>query len=279
MARRNRRQVEEHENHERWLISYADFITLLFAFFVVMYSVSSVNEGKFRILSKSLDDAFADAARTLETIQVGEVTRDTLPLDHLIVVAEPTKLVDETNEEDNSEIAKLVRISNQLEEVLSPFIDQDLIEVNRDDLWVEVEMKSGLLFGSGRADLVEEAAPLLDKLAEILRHVPGSMQIEGYTDNIPIDTIEFPSNWELSAARAASVVHHLSTKGVNPERLAAIGYGEHHAIADNRFEEGRFKNRRVVLVLLSQSAMRHKLGSDERAKLLATTPKLPSKKR
>lgn len=273
MARRKKRVEEEQENHERWLVSYADFITLLFAFFVVMYSVSSVNDGKYRVLSKSLVDAFSEKARSLDPIQVGEIASTN-------VVTDAANTSSKSNESENlDEVAQLVRISNQIEEVLSPYIDQELIDIKRDDLWVEVEMKSGMLFQSGRADLADEAFPVLKKIAEIIRQTPNTVHIEGYTDNLPINTIEFPSNWELSAARAASVVHQFSINGVDPKRLAAIGYGEHHPIADNRFEKGRYENRRVVLVLLSQSAARHKLVSDERTKLLASTPKLPSKKK
>lgn len=277
MPRRRRRREEDHENQERWLISYADFITLLFAFFVVMYSISSVNDGKFRILSKSLDEAFTDPARSLTPIQVGHLARTTMIVDDLVLDMKQSVSDQDSNEQEESKkVSQLVRISNQIEEVLSPYIEQDLINIKREDLWVEVEMKSGLLFQSGRADLAEESVPFLNKVAEILRHTPNSIQVEGYTDNIPINTLEFPSNWELSAARAASVVHHFSTQGVNPKRMSAIGYGEHQPLADNRFEEGRNKNRRVVLVLMSQSAVRHKLTSNERSKLLESAAKLPN---
>jgi chemotaxis protein MotB len=275
MARR-KRVIDEPDNHERWLISYADFITLLFAFFVVMYSVSSVNEGKYRILSDSLDIAFSDPKRVIEPIQIGEVERTINPIESLIVNSDSGLDIEE--EEQNgfdAESEKLQKISDNLEALLSPFIEKEFVEVKKHDLWVEVEMKSNLLFDSGRAEVAEKALPLLRKVAEKLREIPNTVHVEGFTDNIPINTLEFPSNWELSAARAASIVHQFSQMGVSPRRMAAIGYGEHQPIADNRFEAGRNKNRRVVLVIMSNSITRHKALPSERARLNAATPSLP----
>ncbi len=277
MARR-KRVIEEPENHERWLISYADFITLLFAFFVVMYSVSSVNEGKYRILSDSLESAFSDPKRVIEPIQVGEVERTINPLESLIVNSDNGLDIEEKEQnglESESESEKLQKISDNLEALLSPFIEKELIEVKKHDLWVEVEMKSNLLFESGRAEVADKALPLLRKVAEKLREIPNTVHVEGFTDNIPINTLEFPSNWELSASRAASIVHQFSEMKVSPGRMAAIGYGEHQPIADNRFEAGRNKNRRVVLVIMSNSITRHKALPSERARLNAATPSLP----
>ncbi len=281
MARR-KKIVEEPENHERWLVSYADFITLLFAFFVVMYSVSSVNEGKYRVLSDSLDNAFSEPVRVIEPIQIGEIERTINPIESLIVNSDRGLDVDSDGTkglEAEIESNKLEGISQNLEELLSPFIEKELIEVKKHDLWVEVEMKSNLLFESGRAEVTESALPLLQKVAEKLREIPNEIKVEGFTDNIPIDTLEFPSNWELSAARAASIVHQFTQMRVSPSKMAAIGYGEYRPIADNRFEEGRNKNRRVVLVIMANSIARHKALPDERARLNNSTPSLPGQGR
>lgn len=284
MARRKKLR-EEQENHERWLVSYADFITLLFAFFVVMYSISSINEGKYRILAEALTQAFsespkklAEPQRTLEPIQIGEVVRRIEPIKAGIMgdaIAQPTEENAAWLEALAHEQAQLKAISERLKEALSPYIDEDLIAVTREQLWIEVEMKSSLLFGSARAEPSEKALPVLKKIGGILRQIPNSVHVEGHTDNLPISTIEFPSNWELSAARAASIVHHLMQYGISPERMAAIGYGEYHPVADNRTEEGRYNNRRVVLVLLSQAAARYALGSNERAGLMTSSAKSP----
>lgn len=248
---------EEHENLERWLVSYADFVTLLFAFFVVMYSISSVNAGKYRMLSDALTTAFADpkdlhinkSPNAISNGSVG-VQPPEIPL--------PIKPVVPNSIEEMQAQAQLDDVTKQIERVLAPFVQSDLIAVKRQGNWVEVEMKSGLLFSSGRSDLALESIPMLDRLSDVFKTLPNTIHVEGHTDNVPINTKEFPSNWELSAARAASVVHQLMKSGVDPAKMGAIAYGEYHPLADNSKEEGRYKNRRVVIVLQSQAVARYK---------------------
>lgn len=256
---------------ERWLISYADFITLLFAFFVVMYSISSVNEGKYRVLSETLNQAFSqpDAnpqGKTLDPLPIGELVRSqeiVPPIEQKQDNSpDPT---DSKSDAFHQEQAQMENVKEQLEQVLAPYIQDDLIAVKRESAWIEIEMKSGLLFPSGRAELSLEAVPLLDKLSDIFKTVPNPIQVEGHTDNKPINTHEFPSNWELSAARAVSVVHYLTRAGLDAGRLTATAHGEHHPIADNGSEEGRYKNRRVVIVLQSKAMARYKAPADEKA--------------
>jgi len=271
MARKKR--IEEHENHERWLVSYADFITLLFAFFVVMYSISSVNEGKYRVLSDSIVAAFRDPARSLQPIQIGDLMRSPLqsderfdqelPVIQLFKVPVPDNPVEERAEEKvepgamapESETQELDQAAQQLadsiEEAMSELVDEGLIEVRRDKRWIEVEIKSSILFSSGSADLSTQSQPVLRQLAEKLRSLDNIVHVEGFTDNVPINNFEFLSNWELSAARAASVVHLFTRLGIEPQRMAAIGYGEFRPIDSNDSPEGRAKNRRVVLVIMS----------------------------
>ncbi len=268
MARKKR--SEEHENHERWLVSYADFITLLFAFFVVMYSISSVNEGKYRVLSDAIVAAFRDPARSLEPIQVGQLLRSPVqsekPLDphnpviKLFKVPMPEK--PDTGHRENKtpapappEDARLDEASENLaagiEKSMAELVDQGLIEVRRDKRWIEVEIKSSILFGSGNAELSSQSLPVLRKLARTLQPLRNIIHVEGFTDNVPINTLEFRSNWELSAARAASVVHLFTRLGIDPQRMAAIGYGEYRPVAANTTAQGRARNRRVVLVIMS----------------------------
>ncbi len=292
MARR--RHEEEHENHERWLVSYADFITLLFAFFVVMYSISSVNEGKYRVLSDSLVEAFKDPTRSLDPIQIGEVLRssqinrdavnppsgiehgiqepveeefENLPAERQGTgeqQEEPvqkeesdSQAADEAAERERQQrLAQLDEIAGTLEDKLSPLIDQKLIKVKRKDNWVEVEMKTNILFDSGSARLEVGAIPILKELGEVFKDYGNPIQVEGFTDNRPINTPAFPSNWELSAARAASVVHLFARLGVDPERMAAIGYGEYHPVASNDTPEGRAQNRRVVIIIAADNNTR-----------------------
>ncbi|MBL4744308.1 MAG: flagellar motor protein MotD [Cycloclasticus sp.] len=274
MARRKKR-VEEHENHERWLVSYADFITLLFAFFVVMYSVSSVNEGKYRVLSSTLDGAFRGQPRTMNPIEIGDILQNKELIERLMKMenggdkiipdlfsdGKPTQtaeIVQDGIEGDLkvSEQKALEQLGEKLEVALSPLIDRDLVSVEQNDLWVEVELNSNMLFGSGNATLSEEALRVLWKVAKPIRKLNNAVQVEGFTDNIPISSFEYPSNWELSASRAASVVHLFTKYGINPNRLAAVGYGKEHPIEDNETPEGRERNRRVVIVIQSNAISR-----------------------
>lgn len=270
---RRKHSEEEHVNLERWLVSYADFITLLFAFFVVMYAISSVNEGKYRVLSESLSAVFKEPGKehnlghTLEPIQFGQLKKGQDLLGEPAASDGSASSQDKTRpmpENLDAEYAQLESLADQVEAALSPYIQDDLVAVKRHELWVEVEMKSGMFFSSGKAELSKESLPILYRMSEIFREIDNTIHVEGHTDNLPINTPEFPSNWALSSARAAVVVNQLMSNGIDPRRMAAIGYGEHHPIADNRTEEGRYQNRRVVIVLMSHGAARYKLSSGDR---------------
>ncbi|MCF7965430.1 flagellar motor protein MotD [Methylobacter sp. Wu8] len=275
MTRRRKRHRENTNNHDRWMVSYADFITLLFAFFVVMYAISSVNEGKYKTLSDSLGHAFSNNGQQgdeIDPIQIGTLptTIDPIPLEN------PATADVEKRRELSDEILKerqqLSQVSDQFEQVLTPFIDEKLVSVKKHDYWIELEMNSEMLFLSGEAELSKKAIPVLKKIAEVINPLPNMVNIEGHTDNVPIDNLKFRSNWDLSSARATSVVHELVKEGIVPPRLSAIGYGEFHPIGDNKTEEGRFKNRRVVLVLMAQAFARYGANDEERAKLLNLAP-------
>jgi chemotaxis protein MotB len=302
MARRHK-QHEDHVNHEAWAIPYGDLITLLLAFFVVMYAISSVNEGKYRVLSDSLVAAFRSTPKTPEPIQLGEIGRRAdqgqqqtprtiapfdlgLPLDPGVPVdselpAEPIEIdrpgdpgvVDrgvvellmgsELDEESfQAAVEGMKRIADEIEAAVAPLIEADLIRVKRDRFWIEVEINTSLLFASGSAQLSLDAIPVLERLAGILRDFPARIHVEGFTDTVPISTLVFPSNWELSAARAASVVHLFTRNRLDPTRMAAIGYGEYRPIASNDTPEGRRQNRRVTIVVLADRRPRVEQGTD-----------------
>ncbi len=265
---------EEDVNHDRWLVSYADFITLLFAFFVVMYSIAQVNNAKYETLAEALEQVFAPKP----TNSSPSTTDKPIPQPDALTEVQPIKLENPTDEEKKKrqrlsdeilhERRVLSKASENLHAVLEPYINDDLVSVKTNDFWLELEMKSDLLFLSGEAELSKKALPVLRKIAEVLGRMPNMINVEGHTDNVPIDTVEFPSNWDLSAARATSVVRELVKDYLNPKRLAVVGYGEFHPIADNNTEEGRFKNRRVVLVVMSQAFARYGATDEERARLL-----------
>ncbi|MAT95218.1 MAG: flagellar motor protein MotD [Halioglobus sp.] len=269
-------QFEEQSSHDRWVVSYADFITLLFAFFVVMYSISSVNEDKYRVLSNALVGAFNDKPINLRARQVVPLVDTPLYNDVLSAANQPESeeivvpLRSEAGETVTAEGTRAPEfedqfsqqaldaaeqevnaISETVEERMQPSIDDELINVERNKFWLEVEIKSSLLFESGHSALIPSAVPLLLDLADILAELPNRIHVEGFTDNQPIRTPLFPSNWELSAARAAAVVRLFERHGVDPSRMASIGYGEYQPVGDNDTEEARARNRRVVLVVLA----------------------------
>lgn len=270
MARQ--KKVVEAENHERWLVSYADFITLLFAFFVVMYSVSSVNDGKFRVLSESLVASFRSPAKSLAPVQIGQTVRSpyefsmtmqNIPFPTTRKPIELSKLrsmeEDAINIGDDAGIAggnapEMDTIAEDVEEALGPLIDDGMISLRKNKNWLEIEINTSILFSSGSSQLARAATPVLKSLAEILKDLPNRINVEGFTDNKPIKNRVFPSNWELSAARAATVVRLFAGFGVEPTRLTSIGYGEFRPIADNATEQGRAANRRVAVVVMTATA-------------------------
>ncbi len=272
--RRKRNSFEQVDNHERWLVSYADFVTLLFALFVVLYALAIENDEKYEVLVEALGGAFLgdyQPLKVVDSVPVGEEPTTIKP----IILDNPIVAVEEQNNDHQAlseEILKerrmLQMIAEQFEDVLQPFVKNDLVKVKRNDFWIELEMNSELLFLSGEAELSSKANPILKKIADLVRRMPNVINIEGHTDNMSIETLEFPSNWELSSARATAVVREFVKNGITPKRLSAIGYGEFHPVADNYSKKGRIKNRRVVLVLMSQVFSRYGMSDKERAELL-----------
>jgi len=251
---RRRREPEEHVNHERWLVSYADFITLLFAFFVVMYSISSINEGKYKVISQALIGVFNDADHSLKPIPIGEERPKT------VTPAKP--LVDDSDETSagmGGTGDPLKSIADDISAAFGDLISSNQMTVRGNELWVEIELNSSLLFASADAMPSDQAFTIIDKVAAILKPFENPIHVEGFTDNIPISTAQYPTNWELSSARAASIVRMLAMQGVNPGRLASVGYGEFQPVANNATLEGRARNRRVVLVVSRNLDVRRSL--------------------
>jgi chemotaxis protein MotB len=270
MARRKKRH-EEHQNHEAWAIPYGDLITLLLAFFVVMYAISSVNEGKYRVLSDSLVAAFRGTPRTLEPIQVGEKQSGsgadvkTTLVEQSMLEGQPRSMLTpipietgmpETHKAKASpypdgSAQSLEEVADKVARAMDELVRAELVVVRHNKLWIEVEINTDILFPSGSAELQANAVKIIQALAEVLKPFPNALRVEGHTDNLRIRTREFPSNWELSAARAASVVHLFATTGVDPSRLAIIGLGEYRPAKPNDTPAGRNANRRVIIVILS----------------------------
>jgi chemotaxis protein MotB len=233
---------EEHENHERWLVSYADFITLLFAFFVVMYSISSVNEGKFRTVSESIQAALhpvtsPPAARI--RFDLGDYKSSLVP-----TVGQKIQFV-----------RQIVEVLNKMN--IADVQIQDKVTVRQTDQGVVIAIADSLIFENGQADIRKEALPILEGLAEVLavNSSVKELRVQGHTDNVPIRSALFPSNWELSAVRAVMVTRVLTELyRIQPERVSAVGHAEFHPVTDNLTVENRARNRRVeILVLMNDS--------------------------
>ena len=245
----------ESENIDRWMVSYADFVTLLFAFFVVMYAMSSVNEGKYRVLADTMTEAFKVAPKSPEPIQIGKENKAIKPEDTKPTIL-PIKPIRVLPKSERSYEREMKQIAQTVSQSVQPLIKKGLIKVTQHKLWVEIEMNSKILFPSADSELEEEAFPALKALAAVLKTLPNSIDVEGHTDNVPINNDLFPSNWELSAARSASVVHLFTSYGVNPRRLSSIGYAEFRPIANNTTAQGRLRNRRVKVVILADKNAR-----------------------
>ena len=256
-----RHKPEEHLNHEAWAIPYADLMTLLLAFFVVMYAVSVVNEGKFRVMSASLIQAFngahaaaAPPAAVPSTVNTAAAVSVEPSGAKPSVVSLPLpmrpKPVSAVPSQPSANQRNLDNIENQVRHALQPLIDRNLVVVRHKPDGLEIEIRTDILFPSGVAQLSTSADVVLQKLAAILAPFPNPLRVEGFTDNVPISTPQYPSNWELSAGRAASVARLFALSGVAPDRLGIIGWGEVRPLAPNTTVAGRNQNRRVVVVVM-----------------------------
>ncbi|MGC9162172.1 MAG: flagellar motor protein MotD [Thiomonas sp.] len=246
---------EEHENHERWLVSYADFITLLFAFFVVMYSISSLNEGKYKVLSQTLIAAFTGQPTTPTPVQMGQPFSSmpsAIDLPPLPKPPKPEVIQPGRGGPAAQAVQKtLEAVAKQIQTLLASAIRKGDVQVRMTPLGVVIDIHDTVLFASGQAELTPQAKELLNQIAGVLRGVSYPIQVNGFTDDRPINTPQFRSNWALSSARAVSVVEMFIAQGVRPEQLVAAGYGQYHPVASNDTAKGRAANRRVSVVIVS----------------------------
>jgi chemotaxis protein MotB len=243
MPNGRRKKGHAHENHERWLVSYADFITLLFAFFVVMFASSQVNKKKVGGLAAYFEAYIKDG-----NARAAQVLRD-----------HPGSAEAATDSKPSAELAtmgELAPVREQLSAELAKEIAEGKVALSIQPRGLVLSLRESALFPPGQDMFNPEAVPLLSKVAEALRKLPDQpVRLEGHTDNVPIETERFPSNWELSAARANAVLELLCGRlELDPRRFAVAGYADYHPVADNSTSEGRGHNRRVDIVVLSRSA-------------------------
>jgi chemotaxis protein MotB len=263
---RRRKRSRPHTNHERWLVSYADFITLLFAFFVVLYASAQVDQRKVGRLALAIQVAFQElgvfpASTTqvpinmnqpmpFSTVQAIENTNNTTDLGR--VSSPPEDALTAASEESN-----LSTLQSELQQALQHEISLHTIALHRESEGLVISLREFGFFDSGSAALKPSALPALDRIASILSVRSCHLRIEGHTDNIPIHTPQMASNWELSTARSTELVRLLILRyRFSPNRLAAAGYAEYHPITSNNTPQGRAQNRRVDVVILSANIVR-----------------------
>ncbi|MGS4908184.1 OmpA family protein [Aeromonas sp. 25-248] len=254
MRKRYRLHLQGREHLDRWLVSYADYMTLIFALFVVLYSVAIVNKEEYRAVIEGMTQAFNQAPRSDGLLE----GRGNSLLDNPVSAA-PSLLESQasaspsqapiTGTPVSQDGTALAQIDMQIQESMGALVDAGVVKLAQDDNWLTVELSSGLLFNSGSAFLGNNAAPVLDTLSGILKPVDNYVRVRGYTDNQPINNEIFRSNWTLSAARAEAVLNALVGKGVAPGRLAYEAYGEFSPFVDNGTEQGRLQNRKVVVAI------------------------------
>jgi chemotaxis protein MotB len=238
MARK--RYEEDTENHERWLISYADFMTLLFAFFVVMYAISVVNVGKYKVLSDALGDAFGGRGAA---VVPNTAVEQPFTLPNIVA----RKRLEAMRREKD----RLTQLARDLTATLGPLVKEGKVRVTQNSRGVSVEINASVLFAPGDAALTDTSREALSAVAILLKNDPHQVQVEGHTDDVPISNPLFPSNWELSAVRASSVVRLFIDSGMAPARLTAVGHGANLPVAANDTPEGRARNRRVAVTIIS----------------------------
>jgi chemotaxis protein MotB len=275
-----RHRHDDHLNHEAWAIPYADLITLLLAFFVVMYAVSAVNEGKYRVLSEAMLEAFNGSSHAIAPLPPtrvrphnvnpsiatpsGQAGSSAVPI-AVPIPPHPVAMQGGNGRNIAHEAAmraRLDRIEAEVRRALQALIDRKQVAVRNNGRWLEIEIRTDILFPSGVAQLSTPAQSVLHNLAVVLGGFSNPLRIEGFTDDVPINTALYPSNWELSAARAGSVARLFVNNGIAPERLGIIGWGEMHPVADNDTAEGRNANRRVLVVVMGEGSAPTREQSD-----------------
>ncbi len=234
---------DEEESGGDWIVTFSDLMSLLLTFFILLFSFSTVEQNKFKQLLESIKDA-------LGVQQVPEAgTREGLEAIHLdslkteVAVDELGGMVQKEMEEIQSKVEEYI-LKNKL---------QGLVNVQIGDRGAVITISDVVIFPQGEAEFNPEAYPILEKMVDLLKQFPYKVRVEGHTDNVPIHTEKYPSNWELSTARAARIVRYFISRGIPPERLSAMGFAHYRPIADNSTPEGRAKNRRVEIVYTRES--------------------------
>jgi len=257
MRRVHRHHLGQKEDLNRWLISYADYMTLMFALFVVLYAVAVVDEAKY----EQIIESFKEATEQFSQISLEPPIMGILPFDtETILEQNGTGLINPNDKATDGDTqlslynkrklgASLSGLESTLNDSMVKLVESGQAKVTNDDEWLTVELSSGMIFPGGSAALTNYAKIVLRDLGTLLKPVNNYMRVRGYTDDTPINNEIFSSNWELSAARATSVLRALEQEGVASPRLAIEGYGQYNPFSDNDSEKNRSDNRKVVIAL------------------------------
>jgi chemotaxis protein MotB len=244
MSKRRNKGGGHGPNHERWLITYSDLITLLMIFFVIMFAMSKIDQPKFLALAISLNQALYNENK--------------IPMKHmgpqgLLTVTSPTPKVSTQREltpQQIEEANRLEKIKQELQDYIQKNNLAGKISVVENPKGLQISLRDAVLFDSGQATLTSSAQGVLNGMVPFLKGIPNDIAVEGYTDNVPIHNSLFASNWELSSARALQVVHFFIDHGLDPHKLSATGFGEWRPVAPNDNDADRALNRRVNIVIL-----------------------------
>ena len=250
MARRRNKHAEEHAEGEQWLLPYSDLMTLLLAVFIVLFAVSNLDANKMKAMSSAFQSIITGGAGILEGDSGTGINPNVIPSEFVSNTSIPSKSPEELMTKDDLE--NLGDIKSKLDTYFEhENLDTD-ISSRIDERGLVISMSNSILFDSGSADVKPENIAVLVQIGGVLDNIENYIRIEGHTDNVPINSAVYPSNWELSGARAARVVRLLVQESqIDPDKLVAVGYGEYKPVADNTTHEGRAENRRVDIIVLN----------------------------
>jgi chemotaxis protein MotB len=260
---RRRRRSDAHSNHERWLVSYADFITLLFAFFVVLYSSSRADQKKQAMVSRAIHSGF----KSLGLFNVPAL--NSTDISNIAVSGKGSSQGIESSDRNSSPVIVVMgehvmcparvkkdldQVRHDMEKMLSNQIADHTVSIKMGKDGLVISLREAGFFSSGSATPHPETLPILREIAATLSGTPYDLSIEGHTDNLPIHNAAFDSNWELSSARSTRLARiFIATGDIAPQRIAAAGYGEFRPVSSNATAAGRAENRRVDLVVKPQT--------------------------
>jgi len=228
---KKKREHGGHDNDERWLLTYADLITLLLGLFVILYAMSKIDAGKYAEIVNAMEGVFGSS----KGIMAGSMG----------IVEPPVSALQRERERIAQEISAALHLENK----------QQLISISENERGVTVHIMEEMLFPSGSADIKNTSLVMLDSLAAVLRALPNDIRVEGHTDDVPISNPSFPSNWHLSVARAVNVGYYLIERhGLMPSKVSVVGYAEYHPLVPNDSPEHRAQNRRVDIIIVTNTS-------------------------